>query len=73
MVEARPEMVDNFSGENRNTRLNMRAADFEGVPLSLRLKLSDNRIGVVVQEAGNLDIEIIDLLFDPLNLSPATV
>ena len=73
MIEARSKVVDDLSSDNRDTQGNWRTHKFEGIAAAFRLTLADNGISASVQESGNFTIEILDLLFGPLDLGPASI
>jgi len=73
VIEARSEMVNNFASDDGNAQGHRRPNEFENISTTFRLTLADNRVDATVQNGGNFTIEILDLLFGPLNLGPAPV
>lgn len=73
MVVTRSEMMDNLASQNGNARRRFGADNFKGVSLALRLKFLRDGVSFTIQEASNIGIEIVDLLFSPLNLRSAPV
>lgn len=72
VIEARPEMVNDLTGNHGNTQRDWRPDELKNISVTFRLTLSDNGVDATCQKSGDLNIEIVDLLFGPLDLGPAS-
>jgi hypothetical protein len=75
VIEARAELVDDLTGDNRETQWRVWPSYAQYGLSRIVIRLMDRAVEVLVlpQPVGNLRVEILDLLIGPLNLDPNTV
>jgi hypothetical protein len=66
-------MMDNLTGNNRNSERDRGSQQPKGISMTLGLILSGNGVEAAVNESGDLAIEMMDLLSGPLDFCPTAV
>jgi hypothetical protein len=78
MVEDRSHVVDNLTDQNTQSdgRFSLKEAPNNhavSASGSIRVWLTDESIGIQLQEGGNFPLDVLDLLCGPFGLSPSTI